>query len=357
MTERPNGTSTSDATLGDGDLDLPKLGAFLQRTLGSPSALHEVRRFRGGQSNPTYLLSLANARYVLRKKPRGQLLPSAHAVEREYRIMSALAGSAVPVPKMLCLCEDPDVLGTAFYIMEFVEGRVLYDPALPGMSREERGALYAEMNRIAAALHQIDYRSLGLESFGHPGDYLARQIARWTKQYRASETEPIEAMEHLVQWLPAHIPPVGNPSIVHGDFRLDNMIVSATEARILAVVDWELSTLGDPLADFSYHALIWNLTKEQFRGMEGQDLLTLGIPTEREYVAEYCRRIDHPGIDPCVWDFYIAFNLFRLAAILQGILHRSLAGNAADATAPEIGRRARAIAEVGWDRVTSRRLG
>jgi aminoglycoside phosphotransferase (APT) family kinase protein len=356
MTKDPNEVSASATAGGGVDLDLPKLAAFLRSSLGAPPGELGARRFRGGQSNPTYLLSVGKARYVLRKKPSGSLLRSAHAVEREYRVMSALANSAVPVPKMVCLCEDPDVLGTPFYIMEFIEGRVLYDPTLPGMSREERATAYTEMSRVISALHQVDYRSLGLESFGHPGRYLERQIGRWTKQYRASETEPIEVMERLIEWLPAHIPAAEDSAVVHGDFRLDNLILSPTEPRILAVVDWELSTLGDPLADFSYHALMWNLTKEQFRGMAGRELAALGIPTEGEYVAEYCRRTGRAPIDSRVWDFYIAFNLFRLAAILQGILKRSLEGNATDPTAPETGRRARAIAEAGWQRVTSSRL-
>lgn len=337
----------------DIDLDLPRLAAFLQATLGSPPGELGVRRFQGGQSNPTYLLSLGTDRYVLRKKPAGRLLPSAHAVEREYRIMSALAGSEVPVPKMLCLCEDPKILGTPFYLMEYVEGRVLYDPTLPGMSREERAAVYSEMSRVISALHRVDYRSLGLESYGHPGHYLERQIGRWTKQYRASETEPIEAMERLIEWLPVHIPAAQQTSIVHGDFRLNNLILCATEPRVLAVIDWELSTLGDPLADFSYHALMWNLAERDFHGIAGRDLAALSIPTEREYVAEYCRRTGRAGVDDRVWDFYIAFNFFRLAGILQGILKRSLEGNAADPTAPETGRRARAVAEAGWQRVTS----
>lgn len=357
MAKQPNELSASQTTGAGVDLDVVRLAAFLRSTLGSPPGEIAARRFRGGQSNPTYLLSVGKDRYVLRKKPSGRLLPSAHAVEREYRIMSALAGSAVPVPRMLCLCENPEVLGTPFYVMEFVEGRALYDPSLPDMNREERAAVYGDMSRVISALHQVDYRSVGLESYGRPGDYLERQISRWTKQYRASETERIEAMERLIEWLPAHIPAAQDSSIVHGDFRIDNLILSAVEPRILAVLDWELSTLGDPLADFSYHALIWNLTEEQFRGMRGRDLAALGIPGEREYVAEYCRRTRRTEIDPAVWDFYTAFNLFRLAAILQGILKRSLEGNAADPTAPETGRRARAIAAAGWQRVTSRRLG
>jgi len=341
---------------GQADLDLRRLAEFMQAALGSPPGELRVRRFRGGQSNPTYLLSVGEVPYVLRKKPPGRLLPSAHAVEREYRIMSALASSGVPVPRMLCLCEDPGVLGTPFYIMEYIEGRVLYDPALPGMSREERVAVYTEMNRVISALHQIDYRSVGLKDFGRPGHYLERQVGRWTKQYRASETSTIEAMERLIDWLPTHLPAAQDSSIVHGDFRLDNLILSTTEPRILAVVDWELSTLGDPLADVAYHALIWSLTGEQFRGMAGRDLAPLGIPSEREYVMEYCRRTGRASVDSRVWHFYIAFNLFRLASILQGILHRSLEGNAADPTASETGRRARVIAEAGWQRVTSSRL-
>lgn len=348
--------SACETTDGGVSLDLTRLAAFLRSALGSPPGELGVRPFRGGQSNPTYLLSVGESRYVLRKKPPGRLLPSAHAVEREYRVMSALAGSAVPVPRMLCLCEDAAVLGTPFYIMEFIDGRVLYDPTLPDMSPGERAAVYVEMSRVISALHKLDYRSLGLGDFGHSAQYLERQIGRWTKQYRASETERIDAMERLIQWLPAHVPAAADTALVHGDFRLDNLILSAAEPRVLAVVDWELSTLGDPLADLAYNALIWSLTAGQFRGMAGRDIAALGIPGEQEYVAEYCRKAGRAAIDPRAWDFYIAFSLFRLAGILQGILGRSLAGNAADPAAPETGRRARAIAEAGWRRVVSSRL-
>lgn len=337
--------------IGAADLELPRLEAYLRNTLGSALGNIRVQRLRGGQSNPTYLLWAGGLRYVLRKKPPGRLLPSAHAIEREYRIMSALAHTDVPVPRMLCLCEDPEILGTPFYVMEFVAGRMLRDPALPEMARPERAAVFADMNRVIAALHQLDYRQLKLEDYGRPGDYLERQIARWSKQYRASETGRIEAMERLIAWLPAHVPPAQDTAIVHGDFRLDNLVFSPTEPRILAVLDWELSTLGDPLADFAFHALIWHVTAEQFRGMAGKDLSEFGLPGEREYMAAYCRRTGRSGIDPDVWEFYVAFNLFRLAAILQGIFRRSLDGNAADPTAHETGRRAGDVAEVAWQRV------
>jgi aminoglycoside phosphotransferase (APT) family kinase protein len=351
-------TSSADAAAGSAspDLDLSTLEVYLRSVVAVPKGELRAHRLRGGQSNPTFLLSTAVKKYVLRKKPSGQLLPSAHAIEREYRVMSALGHTTVPVPQMLCLCVDPDVLGTPFYIMEFVDGRVLWDPALPEIEQRDRQAIYDDMNRIISALHQLDYRSLGLEDFGRPGNYLERQITRWSKQYRASETDRIEAMERLIEWLPAHLPPPQNPSIVHGDFRLDNLIISRTEPRIIAVLDWELSTLGDPLADLAYHALIWNLTADQFRGMAGRDFAALGVPQESEYVESYCKRTGRAGIDARVWDFYISFNLFRLAAILQGIVKRAIDGNAADPAAIQTGQRARAIAEVGWTRVAASRL-
>lgn len=335
------------------DLDLPRLEAYLRNSLAIPRGTLQAHRLRGGQSNPTFALSAGEERYVLRKKPSGQLLPSAHAIEREYRIMSALAHTDVPVPRMLCMCTDSQVLGTPFYVMEFVEGRVFWDPTLPEVSPGERKAIYNDMNRVISALHQVDYQRLGLGDFGRPGNYVERQIFRWSKQYRASETERIEAMEHLIEWLPEHLPTVQSPSIVHGDFRIDNLIVSPSEPRVLAILDWELSTLGDPLADFAYHALIWNLTADQFRGMSDRDFSGLGIPGEREYIAAYCRRTGRVGIDAQVWNFYLAFSLFRLAAILQGIVRRAISGNAADPTAVETGRRARTIAEAGWRRITA----
>ena len=308
-----------------------------------------VEQFRGGQSNPTFLLSDGKTRYVLRRKPPGKLLPSAHAVDREFRVLKALHGTDVPVAKPYALCEDESVIGTAFYIMEFMQGRVLWDPALPGLSTADRGAIFDEMNRVIAALHRVDYQAVGLGEYGRPGSYLERQIARWTKQYRASETERIEAMENLIEWLPKNIPAGDETTIVHGDYRLDNVIFHPTEPRILAVLDWELSTLGHPLADFAYHCMTWRLTPAEFRGMQGFDFAALGIPSEEDYVARYCARTGRSGIEN--WDFYMAFNMFRLAGILQGIMGRVVEGTASSQHAIESGKRARPMAEAGWRQV------
>jgi aminoglycoside phosphotransferase (APT) family kinase protein len=335
------------------DLDTTRLSVYLRDVIPGYSGELSIRRFRGGQSNPTFLLTTGEKRYVLRKKPPGALLPSAHAIEREYRIISALAHTELPVPSVLCLCEDAEVIGTPFYIMDYVKGRVLWDPTLPGMTNAQRAAVYAEMNRVIAALHRADYRELGLGDFGRPGDYLQRQISRWSKQYRASETHRIGAMESLIEWLPKHAPVAAECSIVHGDFRLDNLILDPIEPRVVAVLDWELSTLGDPLADFSYHTLIWHLTAAQFRGIANSNFTALGIPTEREYLQTYAQRTGRREIDSQTWSFYTVFNLFRLAAILQGVLKRALEGNAADPSAIQNGRRARILADIAWQKVTS----
>ena len=308
-----------------------------------------VEQFRGGQSNPTFLLTAGSQCYVLRRKPPGILLPSAHAVDREYRVISALHGTGVPVAKTFALCMDESVLGTAFYIMDFVRGRVLWDPALPGATREQRAAIFDELNRVIAQLHSVDYVAAGLGDYGKPGSYLERQIGRWTKQYRASETERIEAMENLITWLPANIPGGDETTVVHGDYRLDNVIFHPTEPRMLAVLDWELSTLGHPLADFAYHCMTWRLKQAEFRGMEDLDFAGLGIPTEEQYVEAYCRRTGRAGIEN--WDFYMAFNMFRLAGILQGIMGRVVAGTASSQHAIDAGRRARPMAEAGWRQV------
>ncbi len=308
-----------------------------------------LEQFKGGQSNPTYRLTAANGKkYVLRRKPPGKLLPSAHAVDREYRVISALHPTGFPVARPHALCEDETVIGTAFYVMDYVDGRVLWDQGLPGMARAERAAIWDELNRVIAWLHSIDYRAVGLEGFGKPGNYIERQIARWTKQYQASETEPIEAMNNLIAWLPKNIPPETGTAVVHGDFRLDNVIYHAAEPRILAVLDWELSTLGDPLADFAYHCMSWHIPPGEFRGISGLDLKGLGIPEEAEYVAKYCQRTGRGAINPSHWDFYLAYNLFRIAAILQGIMKRVVDGTAASAHARDAGMRARPMAELGW---------
>ncbi len=307
-----------------------------------------VRQFKGGQSNPTYLISGGGSRHVLRAKPgpAAKLLPSAHAVEREFRVITALRQAGIPVPRTYCLCEDESVIGRAFYVMEYVEGRVLWDQSLPDMTPPERAAIYDEMNRVIVALHRIDYAAAGLSDYGKPGNYFARQIGRWSRQYRASETERIEAMDRLIAWLPENIPAGDETTVVHGDYRMDNLIFHPREPRILAVLDWELSTLGHPLADFSYHCMSWHIPPGQFRGIAGLDLAELGIPSESQYIASYCGRAGRGEIEH--WDFYLAYNLFRIAAILQGVMKRALEGTAASAQALETGRRARPLAELGW---------
>lgn len=335
------------------DFDLDALGAYLERHVPGLQRPLQVARFSGGQSNPTYRVTDARGeRYVLRKKPAGQLLASAHAVDREYRVMKALAGTGVPVARMHCLCEDAAVIGTPFYLMEFVDGRIFWDPALPELAAPQRAAAYEDMNRVIAALHAVDPAAVGLADFGRPGNFIQRQLDRWTRQYRASETEHVPAMEALIEWLPRHVPAAGAAAICHGDFRLDNLIFHPTEPRVLAVLDWELSTLGDPLADFAYHALPWRLTAEQFRGMAGKDLAALAIPDERSYLLRYCERTGR-RIDAAQWEFYVAFSLFRLAAILQGILKRALDGTASSAEARATGAKARTIAEAAWAQVRS----
>lgn len=326
--------------------DEARLAAYLRQHVEGFAGAPQILKFRGGQSNPTFLIVAGERRYVLRKKPPGILLPSAHAVEREYRVMTALRGSAVPVARTYCLCEDPQIIGTPFFVMEYVEGRVLFDPTLAGMVPSQRSALYDEMNRVIAALHRVDYAQIGLGDFGKPGNYFARQIDRWTRQYRASETERIEAMENLINWLPRNIPAGDETTLVHGDFRLDNLIFHRQEPRVLAVLDWELSTLGHPLADFSYHMMAWRLSGQEFRGMRGAGLAALGIPDESAYRDEYCRRTGRGGIEH--WEFYLAYNMFRMAGILQGIMKRVLEGNAAAPDAVEHGRRAKPLAEAGW---------
>jgi aminoglycoside phosphotransferase (APT) family kinase protein len=305
----------------------------------------QAEQFRGGQSNPTYLITTPAARYVLRRKPPGKLLPSAHAVDREFRVLSSLS-SLFPLPSPVLLCEDEAVIGTPFYLMEYVEGRIFWDPTLPGCTPPERAAIFDEMNRVLALLHSLDYAAHGLGDYGKPGNYFARQIDRWTRQYRASETETIEAMNRLIEWLPQNIPPGDETCLVHSDYRLDNLIFHPNEPRILAVLDWELSTLGHPLADFAYHLMCWRLPPGVFPGLAGTDLESLGIPTESEYVAAYCHRAGRARIDNL--DFYLAYNLFRLAGILQGIMGRVRDGTASSARAEEMGKLARPLAELGW---------
>ncbi|HUJ86308.1 MAG TPA: phosphotransferase family protein [Burkholderiales bacterium] len=331
--------------------DTARLDEYLRANVQGYCGNLEIEQFRGGQSNPTYRLAAGGRRYVLRRKPPGKLLPSAHAVEREFRVIKALHGVGFPVARPYALCEDEGVIGTAFYIMDCVDGRVLWDQALPGMDPAQRFAVWDELNRVIALLHTIDFRAVGLEGFGKEGSYLGRQIARWSKQYRASETGKIEAMDRLIEWLPQNIPPGDETTIVHGDYRLDNTIFHPSEPRILAVLDWELSTLGHPLADFSYHCMSWHIPPGKFRGIEGLPLAQLGIPSEQRYIEMYCRRTGRDGIDPSTWDFYMAYNLFRIAGITQGIAKRVLDGTAASAHAREAGSKAPLLAELGWQQV------
>lgn len=335
------------------------LQSHLQQHLPGFAGPLSIEQFKGGQSNPTYRLTTPTQRYVMRSKPGpvAKLLPSAHAIEREFRVMKALAASEVPVARMHLLCEDEAVIGRAFYIMEHVDGRVLWDQSLPNMSRTERGAIYDEMNRVLAALHTVDVEALGLADYGKPGSYFERQIGRWSKQYAASITQPIEAMDRLIEWLPAHMPASAKDetqvSIVHGDYRLDNLMFHPTEPRVLAVLDWELSTLGHPLADFSYHCMAWHIKPGSFRGIGGLDLNELGIPSEAAYIDAYCRRTGRntPQARSTLaqdWNFYLAYNLFRMAAILQGIAKRVEDGTAASEQARQAGAGARPLAELGW---------
>ncbi len=334
-------------------LDVEALEAWLSEHVAGFRGPLQIERFAGGQSNPTYRLSAPSGRYVLRKKPEGALLPSAHAVDREYRVMTALRDTPVPVPRTFGYCADAAVIGTPFFVMDCVEGRIFWDPSLPELSRAERGALWDDVNRVVAALHRVDVAAAGLADYGRPGNYFERQIARWTRQYRASEMAPIEAMDRLIEWLPAHVPKSDETTLVHGDLRLDNLIVHPSEPRVVAVLDWELSTLGHPLADLSYHVMTWRLTSGQFRGMAGQDLAALGIADEAAYVAAYCARAGRAPIDRATWEFAMAFSMFRLAAILQGIARRAEDGTAASSEAVEAGRRARPIADVAWQQVQS----
>ena len=303
-----------------------------------------VQQFRGGQSNPSYLLSAGDRHYVLRRKPPGTLLPSAHAVDREYRIISALQDSGVPVPRTYALSDDPSVVGTAFYVMEYVEGRIFWDAPLPGVAPGERAAIYEAAIETLARLHGVDYESAGLGGFGNPGNYFARQVSRWSRQYKASETETIAAMDRLIEWLPQNIPEDDTTTIVHGDFQLSNLIFHPTEPRVVAVLDWELSTLGNPLADLAYHCLPWRLPPEPLDGINGLDITSMGLPSEDQRIESYRRRTGRKRIDH--WEFYMVFTMFRLAAIMQGIAARALEGTASSEQAVAQGQRARPLAEL-----------
>jgi len=353
----------SDSNLDDAapetrsDLDLVNLSLWMrEHVAGFTGGELAAARFKGGQSNPTYLLTADAARYVLRRKPFGKLLPSAHALDREYRVLSALANTEVPVPRVFALCEDDAVIGTGFYVMDYVPGRIFWDPRLPELGAAERATIYDELNRVIAALHSVDLHSVGLVDFGRTGGYIGRQVARWTQQYRASETESIPAMDNLIEWLPRHIPAADETSIVHGDYRIDNLMFDVQQPQAVALLDWELSTLGHPLADFAYHCMTWRIPPGVFRGLGGTDFAALSIPTEPEYLATYCRRTGREGIAERDWEYYLAYNLFRIAAILQGVYARGLQGNAASERALQTGRATRPLAELAWQQVERLKL-
>jgi aminoglycoside phosphotransferase (APT) family kinase protein len=336
--------------------DVTALTAWLEKNLEGFAGPLSVESFKGGQSNPTYKLITPTQSYVMRAKPGpvAKLLPSAHAVEREFAVMRGLYGTDVPVPRMHALCEDESVIGRAFYVMEFMQGRVLWDQSLPGMTPTERGAIYDEMNRVIAALHRVNFAARGLAGYGKPGNYFERQIGRWSKQYTASITQPIPEMDQLMIWLPEHIPASARDesmvSVVHGDYRLDNLMFHPTDPRILAVLDWELSTIGHPLADFSYHCMAWHIPPGAFRGIGGLDLKSLGIPTEAQYIRLYCERtgLTTPEALKADWNFYLAYNMFRIAAILQGIAKRVENGTASSAQAVKSAAGARPLAQMAW---------
>ena len=329
------------------------LGAWLAPRIDGFSGLRAVRKFPSGQSNPTYLLEAESGRYVLRAKPPGKLLKSAHMVEREYRVMAALAGSDVPVPQVFCLAEDAQSpIERAFFVMEHLDGRIFWDPALPELQAPERAEIYDAMNAVLAALHAVDPGAVGLGDFGKPGSYFARQTARWAGQYRASAAEPRPQMERLIAWLEASQPADdGQVALVHGDFRLDNMIIAPTGPRVIGLLDWELSTLGHPLADLAYQCMQWRLPHAAgMRGLGGLDRAALGLPDEPAYVHSYCAR---RGIEvPENWAFYLAFSFFRLAAILEGVVARARAGNASNPQkAAEYGSAIPLLLDLAWEAI------
>jgi aminoglycoside phosphotransferase (APT) family kinase protein len=329
-------------------LDIQSLGDYLMHHIPGLKTPLTAEKFAGGQSNPTFKLSTAdNKHYVLRRKPPGELLKSAHAVDREFRVITALRDTEVPVPKTYVLCEDEAVIGSMFYVMEYKEGRILWDPLLPeAADNAERSAIYDAMNQTMAALHNVNVDAVGLTDFGRPGNYFERQLGRWSKQYRASETRRIASMESLMPWLAARMPEDdGTVSLVHGDYRLDNMMFHPTEPRVIALLDWELSTLGHPLADLANQCMAWMLPREgSIKGLSGVDRASLGIPTDEEYIARYCERTGRDGIEN--WNFYLVFSLFRLAAILQGIVKRAQIGTASSTEADSTGDAVQQLADL-----------
>ena len=336
-----SGTKDVDERL---KIDSANLQPWIDEYVPNAGNIKAIEQFKGGQSNPTYKIITESKNLVLRRKPPGKLLPSAHAVDREYKVITALYETGVPVPKTYGLCEDDDVAGTAFFIMDFLDGDLFWDPMIPTMTNKDRTQIYKNKNKTLAKLHSVDYKKIGLEGYGKPGNYVARQVSRWSKQYRASETDNIEAMNNLIDWLPKNIPDDDETTIVHGDYRLDNMILKNNE--VIGILDWELSTLGHPIADFSYHCLSWR-TQEAF--WDQAKLKELGIPSEREYMEMYC---ENSGKDLSNnWEFYMAFNMFKIAGILQGILGRVRDGTAASRHAEERGNMVFPLSEAAWSTI------
>lgn len=340
---------TSDAQGFDSNF----LAAYLEKQVPGFRGPLTAKKFTGGQSNPTFLLTTADGQYVLRRKPPGELLKSAHAVDREFRVLTALAETEVPVARAYHLCEDDSIIGGMFYIMSFEDGRTFWDPSLPALSRDQREPVFDEIVRVLAAIHDVDLDAVGLNNYGRPGDYFERQLGRWIKQYRASETEAIKAMETLMHWLPAHIPADdGQVSLIHGDYRIDNLIFHTSRPRTLAVLDWELSTLGHPLADLAYFCMCLRLPAGGIiPGLGNADRAQMGIPDEQTIIARYCELRGVSPIDN--WHFYLAFSFFRLAAICQGVLRRALDGNASSARALEVGKLAVPLSQLGSDLIES----
>ena len=326
--------------------DEAALERYLRSTIDSFEGAFSVQQFGGGQSNPTFLLTAGHARFVLRKKPPGKLLKSAHQVDREFRIMKALAATDVPVPRMHVLCEDESIIGTSFYVMDYLEGRIFRDPQLPGVAPLERAAIYDSMNDTLARLHNTDFNRLGLGDFGRSGNFFERQIARFTSQYRAAQTEDIPEMERLIEWLPHNIPPEDSVSIAHGDFRLENTIFHPTEPRLIAVLDWELSMIGHPLADLAYNCMGYHVMNPRQGGLVGIDHAATGIPAEADYVSRYCSRTSRGSIEH--WPFYLSFAIFRLASIAQGVFKRGLDGNASSESAATYGNTCGLLADNSW---------
>mgnify|MGYP001004436754 CR=1 FL=1 len=333
--------------------DEAALERYLARHVSGFDGPLSVQQFGGGQSNPTFFLTAGGKRYVMRKKPPGQLLKSAHQVDREYRIMKALAATDVPVPRMHVLCEDESIVGTAFYVMDYLDGRIFRDPQLPDVAPAERAAIYDSMNDVLARLHKVNFAGVGLGDFGKPGNYFDRQVSRWITQYRAAQTDQIPEMEKLIEWMPAHIPTDDSVSIAHGDYRLENTIFHPTEPRMIAVLDWELSTIGHPLADLAYNCMGYHVQNPRQGGLVGVDHAATGIPSEEEYVATYCRRVGRAKIEN--WSFYLSFSVFRLASIAQGVYKRGLDGNASSENAAKFGNTCQFLAEHAW-RLANARL-